>query len=202
MYIPKSLRTNILNTSKGKFKFKKSGLDFEGEYYVLSNKKIYSKNNEELELINKGEKIFDVINNIPKIKGIKEIIENKYNSFKNFKSENLINKINPLINKGITANHPITFIPFPTENDYNNGFFIRYFIKKLNTDKINIKEISFNDYNSMNSFLYQKMEIKWYLTNIKNIISTPSQLNENTIMESENIMRGIIKILNPSEFIK
>ena len=57
---------------------------------------------------------------------------------------------------------PISTIYQPTQEDYDRGYSIRYFYKKINTTPIIIKETNQENYNLLiNDPLYQVTLIKW-----------------------------------------
>lgn len=72
------------------------------------------------------------------------------------------------------ATEPISYYPKPTEEDYTRGYFIRYFIKKINSKGFVI-EISEDEYNNFNNgtvrydvSFYLVTQIFWKITGTLN----------------------------------
>ena len=77
---------------------------------------------------------------------------------------------------------PISTIYQPTQEDYDRGYSIRYFYKKINTTPIIIKETNQENYNLLiNDPLYQVALIKWGTLKI----------NETNIDQAEQQMPGL-----------
>lgn len=92
----------------------------------------------------------------------------------------------------------------PTKNDYDNGYFIRYFIKRVNGGVETIREVNSSDYvNFINDILYITCDIKWKLigpvydnkTDPNNFISGVFDTNERNVKTKEKEMSGISKYL-------
>tara|TARA_Y100000114_G_scaffold86259_1_gene79797 strand:- start:22 stop:945 length:924 start_codon:yes stop_codon:yes gene_type:complete len=157
-YIPKS-KLNIKNTNGNIYQTKDTKKPYRGKYMELSNGKIFAgvdplRPGKELELIT------PVSNNL----GFSGDVR-------------IFKQLKPNIANNITK---IKDIPFnkntPTEDDYTNGFFIRYFVRRSN-EKTIYKEISKEVYDSLNEKkqeydinLYKPGTIKWALTgNVRKI---------------------------------
>ena len=88
--------------------------------------------------------------------------------------------------------------PFPTEKDYKNKFFTRFFIKKINEEK-HYKEISFKTFDNFfnppkkiyDNVLYKPYAIRWDLS--ENAIEN----NEKTIEKLESNDLKYVSILFP-----
>jgi hypothetical protein len=77
---------------------------------------------------------------------------------------------------------PISTIYQPTQEDYDRGYSIRYFYKKINTTPIIIKETNQENYNLLiNDPLYQVALIKWGTLKI----------NDTNIDQAEQQMPGL-----------
>lgn len=59
------------------------------------------------------------------------------------------------------ALEPVSYYPKPTEEDYTRGYFIRYFIKKINSKGF-VTEISEEEYNSFNNGTV-RYDVSFYL---------------------------------------
>lgn len=68
---------------------------------------------------------------------------------------------------------PKYYYPTPTQEDYNIGFMVRYFLKRRNESFANIIEISFDDYQksiveqnngSMDTSMYVSLKLNWKIT--------------------------------------
>ena len=77
---------------------------------------------------------------------------------------------------------PISTINQPTQEDYDRGYSIRYFYKKINTTPIIIKETNQENYNLLiNDPLYQVALIKWGTLKI----------NDTNLTQAEQQMPGL-----------
>jgi hypothetical protein len=77
---------------------------------------------------------------------------------------------------------PISTIYQPTQEDYDRGYSIRYFYKKINTTPIIIKETNQENYNLLiNDPLYQVALIKWGTLKI----------NDTNLTQAEQQMPGL-----------
>ena len=64
-----------------------------------------------------------------------------------------------------TLPQPDHFTSVPTEQDYKNGYYLRYFTKRVNGDLSTITEVNKNTYDSVASNpLYNRVQIQWMLT--------------------------------------
>lgn len=64
-----------------------------------------------------------------------------------------------------SLNIPKTIVPSPTENDYLNGVFNRYFTQKVNDINAFVYEIDINNYTELQSNPYWLVEIvKWRIS--------------------------------------
>lgn len=154
MYYPKSKILLNQFTSGKEYAVKRTNLSYIGYYYLLSKNKAYtgktpdSSNTEELILIS-------TLKNI-----------NQYD----------------VINKGLTIKTnndslPNPFFPSPTDNDYNQGFVTRYFIKKRNENYTTIREISPSDFDNFDDSesVYVTTKLNWKISGL-NIEETNKRL--------------------------
>jgi hypothetical protein len=66
---------------------------------------------------------------------------------------------------------PKTIVPSPTENDYSNGMFDRYFAQRANDSNGFVYEIDLNTYNELKLNPYWLVEIvKWRLSGPLDIV--------------------------------
>ena len=129
-YIPKS-KINILNTSGGEFVLKSTNQEYIGDYIELSNGKFYAGNNsqkldEELIIPLTSNKLGNSRNNLI------------YSNLKP-KKANFLAKVKTI--------YPTKTLP--TQEDYNKGYYTRYFIKKVNEPKGYI-EVNVDVFDSIN----------------------------------------------------
>ena len=67
------------------------------------------------------------------------------------------------INNGLPPiRTPANNIKYPNESDYQNGFYNRYFVKKINNDFA--YETSDIDYSEVDTTIWQKAELNWKIT--------------------------------------
>lgn len=86
------------------------------------------------------------------------------------------------------GNNEVQFFVYPkiynlnvTQSDYDNGYIIRYFAKKINDAKV--IEIIEDNYNQISSQLFTKIMIKWNLTGILRNSYVNGKLYERGIYE-------------------
>ncbi len=145
-YIPKS-KINISETSGGDLVVKSTNQNYIGKYIELSNGKYYvgdnpSQLNEEL------------------------IITPSFNKLGNNENTRIYNVLKPKRAKFQSEINPIyPSKNLPTQEDYDIGYYIRYFVKKVNEPR-GYMEVSFDIFNSI---LQQKKEYDFYLYEIGSI---------------------------------
>ena len=94
------------------------------------------------------------------------------------------------------------FLPNPTEQDYINKSFVRYFLKHVT--KQNIIEVTKENYENSDVVFYEKHSLEWYISGPKNNIVKNNVIqnngvyekNKKTIIESEKVFSGISKKIN------
>jgi hypothetical protein len=95
---------------------------------------------------------------------------------------------------------PKTIVPSPTENDYSNGMFDRYFAQRANDANGLVYEIDLNTYNELKLNPYWLIEIvKWRLTGpIDSVYDENGKLTDKGVKNSNNasIAYGQQKIKN------
>jgi uncharacterized protein YwqG len=83
----------------------------------------------------------------------------------------------------------------PTQDDYNSGFVVRYFVKRHFNDLIT--EVTKSTYVKLSSIFYKKIELRWKL------VDNASVVNERIIRNAEKDIEGISNyITDYSEFVK
>ena len=75
----------------------------------------------------------------------------------------------------LTGISPTTNKPHPKDSDYNNGYFTRVFIKKVNENIL--MEIRPEDAKSINAILYKIVYLNWRITGIKDTVRSSSMVN-------------------------
>ena len=142
MIIPSNIIENNLYTIGGEFINKDTYKDYQGYYYELNNRFYIGKefNPNSIELIKKDSSEVN-----PLLANPKTATYGKLTGIK------------------IQQNKPKP-VPFsPTVDDFQQGYQIRYFAKKLNITPILIREINQTDfYKLSNDPLYQTLEVKYY----------------------------------------
>ena len=158
--IPKNIIVESKYTIGGEFILLSLYQQYQGYYYEMNGKYFAGKE-------------FD--QNAPELQ---KIISPKSNSLLALASTFLFGKLS-----GINVNSSTipTYVYQPTEEDYNRGYSIRYFYKKINTNPILIREINKETYDSLlNNPLYQVISIRWTIR--------PENVN---IEEAEKQMPGL-----------
>ena len=74
--------------------------------------------------------------------------------------------------------------PIPSESDYQNGFFKRYFVKRHFNDVIT--EVSKNTFSKLQSEHYSKLELFWKLTG-----DNVSEVNEKQVKDGNETIEGL-----------
>lgn len=104
------------------------------------------------------------------------------------------------------------YTPLPTQEEYDAGYMLRYFIKRVNGDSSTIRELSREDFNAIQRDpLYNSTMLMWRLTGL--LEDTPLSgnavmpgvitLNTNTIKLGEKFIPGISQYLtNITQFYR
>jgi len=134
-YLPKS-KVNIKEASSGEFVYRKGKKPFKGKYLELSNGKYYAGTN----VINLGDEL---------VKAKEDPSNNRIgNSFDSQKYSLLKKKKKKFLQN--TKRVPISK-PTPTEEDYDRGYYTRFFAKRINQSE---------SYIEINSDTFQKLQEK------------------------------------------
>lgn len=72
--------------------------------------------------------------------------------------------------------------PTPITKDYDNGYILRYFVKKANENII--FEVSYLNSQNVNTNLYKLVEVKWKISGPKNNVYKNGILDKNGVEES------------------
>lgn len=95
---------------------------------------------------------------------------------------------------------PKYHVAVPTEEDYRNGYMIRYVIKRVNSGADTIKEVSKEDYTrTILNPLYTQKSFKWILTGpLFDDLSNPEYpvygiitTNQKTVLDMEKDISGV-----------
>ena len=120
--------------------------------------------------------------------------------------------IKPSINLNNNTATPQSYTPQPTINDYTNGYFVRYVIKRVNSGVETIKEINTQEFKTIQrNPLYSFTSFKWKITGplfddlsdmnhpVYGIINT----NKRTLLGEEKKIPGISKFfVNLAQYSK
>lgn len=175
MYFPKSQIKENLYTSGGEFVLARSGKEYIGKYFSTSTGKFYTGKNTQDKPNNELRKTLFSTNDDVNLEAEPTnyyVYDTSYYKAKNISSQ------------GKGPRSPIQSIPEPTEKDYKNGSFFRYFVKKTNESQfIEIDKKEYTNFSQKNPIviwnLYTPIKLNWqlegkreevYLAN-KNIVS-------------------------------
>ena len=134
-YLPKS-KVNIKEASSGEFVYRKGKKPFKGKYLELSNGKYYAGTN----VINLGDELVKAKEDPSNNRIGNSFDSQKYSLLKKKKKKFLQNTKRVPINK-----------PTPTEEDYDRGYYTRFFAKRINQSE---------SYIEINSDTFQKLQEK------------------------------------------
>jgi hypothetical protein len=153
-YLPKS-KVNIKEASSGEFVYRKGKKPFKGKYLELSNGKYYAGTN----VINLGDELVKAKEDPSNNRIGNSFDSQKYSLLKKKKKKFLQNTKRVPINK-----------PTPTKEDYDRGYYTRFFAKRINQPKSYI-EISLDTFQKLQEktdydhHLYIVGTITWALKN-------------------------------------
>ena len=85
----------------------------------------------------------------------------------------------------------------PTEDDYVNGSFTRYFAQKANEKQSPVFEVSVDDFGS--SPLYEYISLTWYITGEVTQVYAANSLE---VMKAQEKLPNVNKILTPFQFYR
>ena len=134
-YLPKS-KVNIKEASSGEFVYRKGKKPFKGKYLELSNGKYYAGTN----VINLGDELVKAKEDSSNNRIGNSFDSQKYSLLKKKKKKFLQNTKRVPINK-----------PKPTEEDYDRGYYTRFFAKRINQSE---------SYIEISSDTFQKLQEK------------------------------------------
>lgn len=159
-YFPKGRIQENLYTNGGEFKKTSTGEDYTGQYYKTFDGKCKTGPNplegpsESLEAINKDENT-----RIPQSNLNKAYLNNSSI------------KINTNILSLAVLIDPVSYQAIPTEEDYQRGYYLRYFAQKRKGQAYNIIEIDEATYNDLtgnrtkyNYLVWKALKLFWQLT--------------------------------------
>ena len=141
-YYPLSKITPNLYTSGNQFILSTTGKDYKGYYYSTYDGKYFT-----------GETVSpSAIEITPVDANSKQTLSlgtSKYDSIKN----------------NAPQTSPVSYTSIPTPQDYKNGYYYRYFSKRVNGDLSTIQEISKDTFTSLiNNVLYNTLQIQWMIS--------------------------------------
>ncbi len=182
-YYPKSQIKTGLFTKGNEFVYSQTNQPYKGYYWATSTGEYYTgKNPDErpssliIPITQTNSNTLLPDNSIVKNNEINSyyIIDPVYNSIKN-KSNSIY-----------APSYPTQYNPSPTQEDYTNGYFTRYFAKKNNTSKyIEISQKEYTLYSmsspTVQSELYSVVNIKWYITGQNAYVD-----NQSSVIQIEN----------------
>lgn len=105
--------------------------------------------------------------------------------------------------------YPVYKKIYPEKNDYENGFFDRFFVKKINDKPI--YEVSKDNYFGVSPNIYTRIVIRWKLIGKRNDVYDNKiklyegvyEYNNSQIVKYKQIMPGLENVLrDPLEFWK
>ena len=196
-YYPKNKVSPSQYTKGNEYVFISSGKDYIGYYYKAFDGKYFTGKTptyNDFELV-----IAPDINNSSKDYFYRNNIENN----------RILNILNPELKSLPQTLLPKPTLVTPTGEDYTNGFFIRYFAKRINTNPIVIFEIDEQTYDDLSSqspkynfALYDVISLSWQIsgqlkTTTENGIITRGvrQVNMETVQQTNLIFIGIDQYL-------
>lgn len=185
MYYPLSQITTNLTAVSGEFTFINNGEGYIGSYFSTSDGKYYTGKNPQdgpndelaLTIVTKNTNLEDAES------GVALVTNNR--TTQTIAPTRYINSLKFPLNQAIP---PASSIPFPTEEEYQTGEFVRYFLKKTNTSiYMEVNEETYINYNNKNPNtqypLYTPIKINWDLTG--NPLDT-YKVNKNITLLKEN----------------
>ena len=196
-YYPKNKVSPNQYTQGNEYVFASSENDYTGYYYKTFDGKFFTGKTPSY-----GD--FELIPKNNQIEGLKE-----YTDILTNVNNRVFNILNPNSNK-TSESYPLPYyFQPPTSEDYTNGFFTRYFTKRINNDPIVIFEIDEQTYDDLSSqspkynfALYDVISLSWQIsgqleTTTENGIITRGvrQVNMETVQQTNLIFIGINQYL-------
>jgi hypothetical protein len=192
-YYPKNRIVTNLYTNGNEFVVVDTLLPYTGFYYKVYNGTFYTgKNPQENDL---PQQLVPLIANAQGLTApvvYSKLVPNRTPSVRNY-----------IVNSDVSTSDrklPVPFYPNPTQNDYQNGSFTRYFAKKINN--LSFVEIDSNTYSAILSNnseylweMYTVIEIPWQLAGDKNqVYETNRKVTH--LAEKNNNFQGLSQFLN------
>ncbi len=161
-YLPKS-KYSVLNTPGNKLVVKSTKQPYIGDYIEFSNGKYYAGTNP----LNANIELVE--------------LETNFNNFGNSKNTRIYHILNKKIHNSLKPKEDIPpSRQTPTEQDYQRGYFNRYFLRRVN-QQMSYIEINLETYNELASQkekydynLYQPGAVTWALTGNVRVINNKS----------------------------
>ena len=106
-------------------------------------------------------------------------------------NELLVNNLPTQMSSPVTKTPSPTLPLYPTDQDYKNGMFVRYFFKKRN--EYLFKELTKSEYDTLNKTsnveytLYKPFSIKWMLTGDEQTVKKYNYYSVKVVEEKENV---------------
>jgi len=196
-YYPKNKVSPNQYTQGNEYVFASSGNDYTGYYYKAFDGKIFTGKTPTY----KDFELFPKHNKVTELKEYTDILTNKNNR--------IFNVLNPNANSTKQSLPVQSSIINPSSEDYTNGFFTRYFAKRINNYPITIFEINEQTYSNLltkspkyNFPLYKILKLRWQIsgqleTTTENGIITRGvrQVNMETVQQTNLIFIGIDQYL-------
>lgn len=93
-----------------------------------------------------------------------------------------------------------TSVPTPTEDDYKNGFIVRYFCQRTNDKNGPILEIDSSNYSKINSNkFYTVVSIRWRISgNIEPIYDSNGNIKYKSVQESNRLSIKLVEDSMPN----
>lgn len=76
---------------------------------------------------------------------------------------------------------PAIYKPMPSSSDYDEGYIDRYFVKKINEDKI--VEVTYENGNTVNTSLYKLVSLSWRISGPKHTTMKGNVKNNTGVVE-------------------
>ena len=209
-YVPKNRIVTDLNTRGGEYRIIETQQEYAGFYYMLYNGEIYTGKNPNDSPNQKLEKIIPSEDRYDNVEGGNQVSEIAYPYDAPYVGDGTLPENEKTLNeylqlRGLEINNlpvkqiPPTYYPNPTDKEYQNGEFQRYFIKKVN--EFQYTEINKENYEKMvnedDDYLWQ-MYNSYYLTwQISGDRQKVRKTNRNVVdlMEQKYKMLGFSKYL-------
>ena len=192
-YYPKNKVSPSQYTKGNEYVFASSGKDYIGYYYKAFDGKYFTGQTPS----------YDDFELVPK--SVNSPGSDDY-LFVRSKDNRILNILNPDLKSLPQTILPKPSVVFPTDKGYTNGFFTRYFMRRVNGDVISeINRVTFNDLsqdNKYNSALYVTTSLPWRIsgqleTTTENGIITRGvrQVNMETVQQANLVFMGIDQYL-------